>query len=103
MGAVLVVLVVLTIAWAASTLRCRASNLSNFFGPANRTTPSVAGPYRFFKNPMYTVGYLQVYGLALLAGSLPGLAAALFDQAAILTFYRAVEKPHFDRSVAGAG
>ncbi len=52
---------------------------------------------------MYTVGYLQVYGLALLAGSLPGLAAALFDQAAILTFYRAVEKPHFDRSVAGAG
>src|SRR6266566_3635463 len=102
-GAVLVLVGVLTKAWAAATLGGRAYYWSNFFGPANRTTPSIAGPYRFFKNPMYTVGYLQVYGLALLAGSLPGLAAALFDQAAILTFYRAVEKPHFDRSVAGAG
>ena len=102
-GAVLVLVGVLTKAWAAATLGGRAYYWSNFFGPANRTTPSMAGPYRFFKNPMYTVGYLQVYGLALLAGSLPGLAAALFDQAAILTFYRAVEKPHFDRSVAGAG
>ena len=102
-GAVLVLVGVLTKAWAAATLGGRAYYWSNFFGPANRTTPSIAGPYRFFKNPMYTVGYLQVYGLALLSGSLPGFAAALFDQAAILTFYRAVEKPHFDRSVAGAG
>src|SRR2546427_11537279 len=102
-GVVLVLVGALTKAWAAATLGGRAYYWSNFFGPANRTTPSVAGPYRFFKNPMYTVGYLQVYRLALLAGSLPGLAAALFDQAAILTFYRAVEKPHFDRSVARAG
>jgi len=102
-GVVLVLVGVLTKAWAAATLGGRAYYWSNFFGPADRTAPSVAGPYRFFKNPMYTVGYLQVYGLALVAGSLPGLAAALFDQAAILAFYRAVEKPHFDRSVAGAG
>ena len=102
-GVVLVLVGLLTKAWAAATLGGRAYYWSNFFGPANRTARSVAGPYRFFKNPMYTVGYLQVYGLALLSGSLPGFAAALFDQAAILTFYRAVEKPHFDRSVAGAG
>src|SRR2546426_1874053 len=102
-GVVLVVVGVLTKAWAAATLGGRAYYWSNFFGPANRTTPSVAGPYRFFKNPMYTVGYLQVYGLALVAGALPGLAAALFDQAALLTFYPAVEKPHFYRAVAGAG
>ena len=102
-GVVLVLVGVLTKAWAAATLGGRAYYWSNFFGPADRTAPSVAGPYRFFKNPMYTVGYLQVYGLALVAGSLPGLAAALFDQAAILAFYRTVEKPHFDRSVAGAG
>ena len=101
-GVVLVLVGLLTKAWAAATLGGRAYYWSNFFGPANRTARSVAGPYRFFKNPMYTVGYLQVYGLALLSGSLPGFAAALFDQAAILTFYRAVEKPHFDRSVAGA-
>ncbi|MGH2668454.1 MAG: methyltransferase, partial [bacterium] len=54
-------------------------------------------PYRFLKNPMYTVGYLQTYGLALLTGSMPGLVAALFAQAAILLFYLLVEKPHFDK------
>src|SRR6266576_522781 len=56
-----------------------------------------AGPYRWLKNPMYTVGYLPVYGLALATASLVGLVAALFDQCAILTFYHLVEKPHFER------
>src|SRR3981189_2985466 len=30
----------------------------NFFRPADRIAPKVAGPYRWLKNPMYTVGYL---------------------------------------------
>ena len=46
---------------------------------------------------MYTVGYLQTYGFALLTGSLLGLGAALVDHVAILAFYRLVEKPHFER------
>jgi protein-S-isoprenylcysteine O-methyltransferase Ste14 len=101
-GIVFVVVGVLIKAWAGATLGHGAYYWSNFFEPASRTTPSSAGPYRFFRNPMYTVGYLPLYGIALLTQSLPGLIAALFDQAAILTFYRSVEKPHFDRSIGQA-
>ena len=75
----------------------------NFFDPAARGVAKAGGPYRFLRNPMYTVGYLPAYGLALVTGSLPGLVAALIDQAAILTFYRRVEKPHFDRYIQRAG
>ena len=51
---------------------------------------------------MYTVGYLQTYGLALLVGSRFGLITALFDQVAILAFYRLVERPHFTALDSGA-
>jgi hypothetical protein len=46
---------------------------------------------------MYTIGYLQTYGLALMMRSLPGVMAAVFAQAAILAFYFIVEKPHFEK------
>jgi hypothetical protein len=46
---------------------------------------------------MYTVGYLQAYGLALVFGSWHGLAASLFAQASILLVNEFVEKPHFRR------
>src|SRR2546427_7137887 len=35
-------------------------------------SPSTAGPYRYMRNPMYTVGYLQTYGFALVTRSWPG-------------------------------
>jgi len=53
-----------------------------------------AGPYRVFQNPMYGVGHLHAYGLALVAGSLPGLIAVAFNQACIWAFYFLVEAPH---------
>jgi len=83
--------------WAAVTLGSDAYYWRNFFTPTGPVAPATAGPYRFLRNPMYTVGYLQTYGLALLVGSRFGLILALFDQAAILVFYRRVEKPHFDK------
>jgi hypothetical protein len=46
---------------------------------------------------MYTVGYLQAYGFALITGSATGLWAAAFLHVSILAFYFAVEKPHFQR------
>jgi protein-S-isoprenylcysteine O-methyltransferase Ste14 len=95
-GALLMVLGGLTKFWAARTLGERAYYWHNFF-TTERAPLNTRGPYRFLKNPMYTVGYLPLYGLALFTMSLPGLAAAVFDQAAILTFHRSVEKPHFDR------
>ena len=50
---------------------------------------------------MYTVGYVQTYGLALLVASLPGLVAAVFSQGAIVAFYRLVERPHYQRLYGG--
>lgn len=100
-GAVLVVIGTVTKIWAAATLGGRAYYWHNFF-TAERAPLNTRGPYRFLKNPMYTVGYLLLYGLALVSMSLPGLLAAAFDQAAILVFHRWVEKPHFDRWSGGS-
>jgi isoprenylcysteine carboxyl methyltransferase (ICMT) family protein YpbQ len=83
--------------WAARTLGDDAYYWHNFFVVRPHTPPDPPGPYRYLSNPMYTVGYLHAYGFALLLGSLPGLALALFDQAAILIFHRLVEKPHYRR------
>jgi protein-S-isoprenylcysteine O-methyltransferase Ste14 len=82
--------------WAALRLGFAACYWHKFFVPALPALPDPPGPYRFMKNPMYTLGYLYTYGVALVFASLPGLAFALFDQAAILVFYHRVEKPHFE-------
>lgn len=101
-GAFFMVLGGLTKLWAAATLGDRAYYWHNFF-TTERPPLNTRGPYRFLKNPMYTVGYLPLYGLALFTMSLPGLLAAAFDHAAILAFHRWVEKPHFDRWAGDAG
>jgi len=81
--------------WAALTLGGKAYYWYNFFAIPDSPPPAAGGPYRLLRNPMYTVGYLPSYGLALVLGSLPGLVAAAFDHAAILAFYYMVEQPHF--------
>ncbi|HKW41667.1 MAG TPA: methyltransferase [Gemmatimonadales bacterium] len=96
-GAVLVVVGIAVKAWATATLGTGAYYWRDFFVPVERPVPAHAGPYPFLKNPMYSVGYLPTYGLALATGSLPGLIASAIDQAAILAFYRWVEKPHVER------
>ena len=96
-GAVLVIVGLGTKLWAARTLGSAAYYWHNFFDPAEAVGPVSSGPYRFFSSPMYTIGYLQTYGLALMLRSLPGLITAAFLQAAILVFYFVVEKPHFQR------
>ena len=83
--------------WAARTLGIDAYYWHNFFDPDAAIGPVSTGPYRFITSPMYTIGYLQTYGLALILRSLPGLIAAGFLQAAILTFHVLIEKPHFQR------
>lgn len=100
-GAALVGIGVAVKGWAAATLGADAYYWRDFFAPPRKPEVVVAGPYRFLANPMYTVGYLQTYGVALITASLPGLAAAAFAQAAILVFYHVVEKPHFRRLRAG--
>jgi protein-S-isoprenylcysteine O-methyltransferase Ste14 len=82
--------------WATATLGSKAYYWHNFFAPSASGAPKATGPYKYFKNPMYGIGYLQTYGLALVLGSLPGLIAAAFMQAGIFAFNHFVEKPHFE-------
>ena len=49
--------------------------------------------YKYFKNPMYGIGHLHSYGLALLSDSYLAFALSIFNQAAIFTFYYLLEKP----------
>lgn len=83
--------------WAARTLGGRAYYWYNFFVPESSTGPATAGPYRFVSNPMYTIGYLQTYGIALILRSWPGLVASAFAHVSIILFHFMVEKPHFER------
>lgn len=96
-GAILAIVGLGTKLWAARTLGSEAYYWHNFFDPEEAVGPVSSGPYRFMSSPMYTIGYLPTYGLALLLRSFPGLIAAGFSQAAILAFYFLVEKPHFSR------
>jgi protein-S-isoprenylcysteine O-methyltransferase Ste14 len=97
LGAVLVVVGIGVKVWAANTLGGAAYYWYNFFAPPKTPHVVLAGPYRFLSNPMYTVGYLQAYGWALITGSVTGLWAAAFLHLTILVFYFLVEKPHFQR------
>ncbi|HVR87076.1 MAG TPA: PEMT/PEM2 methyltransferase family protein [Planctomycetota bacterium] len=96
-GALLIAVGVGTKAWAVRCLGLSSYTWHDFFVPKERFEPCRTGPYRFFTDPMYTLGYLQTYGIALACGSWYGLAASLFSQASILIVNEQVEKPHFRR------
>ena len=81
--------------WAAASLGPKAYYWHNFFDASDAIAPASPGPYRWFKNPMYTLGYLQTYGLALVFASAYGLVAAAFAQLAVLLFHLIVERPHY--------
>ncbi len=83
--------------WARAAAGSDGYYWRDFFDTAAAPLEPAAGPYRYLNNPMYTVGNLHLWGLALGVASLPGLGAALLDHAAILTFNRVVEQPHVNR------
>jgi protein-S-isoprenylcysteine O-methyltransferase Ste14 len=82
-------------AWATRILGPRAYYWYNFFEPAEPVKWVPRGPYKYLDDPMYSVGYLQTYGLALMCSSLWGLIGAAFMQISIFVFNAVVEKPHF--------
>jgi len=88
--------------WAAGSLGGKAYYWYNFFDPDAPVAARAPGPYRFIRNPMYTLGYLQTYGLAIMFGSLPALIASGFDQIAVLIFNHVVERPHYARLIRRA-
>lgn len=93
-GAVLIVVGVGVKAWANASLEKGSWLWRSFFVRPQGVSPSAVGPYRWLRNPMYTVGYAPGYGLALFVGSMPGLVAAAFAQATILLMWALVERPH---------
>jgi protein-S-isoprenylcysteine O-methyltransferase Ste14 len=57
----------------------------------------VTGPYKFLSNPMYGIGQLSAYSLAVWYQSEIGLAAAFINQCLVFTFYYTVEKKFINR------
>jgi protein-S-isoprenylcysteine O-methyltransferase Ste14 len=55
------------------------------------------GPYKYFNNPMYGIGQLQAYAIAIWYGSRHGLAAAFLNQTLIFLFFYLVEKKFIER------
>ena len=55
------------------------------------------GPYKYLSNPMYGVGQLQAYAVAIWYGSLTGLLIALVNQCSVFLFYFVIEKPFIQR------
>jgi protein-S-isoprenylcysteine O-methyltransferase Ste14 len=96
-GVVLVLLGIGTKIWATATLAEGSFYWRDFFVPPENRSRSAGGPYRWLSNPMYSLGYAHAYGLAVLTRSGPGLAGAVFAQAAILSLAVLVERPHVRR------
>lgn len=55
------------------------------------------GPYKYFNNPMYGIGQLPAYAIALWYGSEFGLIAAFLNQTLLFTFYYLIEKKFMKR------
>jgi protein-S-isoprenylcysteine O-methyltransferase Ste14 len=58
----------------------------------------VSGPYKYFKNPMYNIGRLQFYAIAIYYHSWQGFVAAAIGQFLLLLFYQTVEKKFIQRT-----
>src|SRR5207245_10725826 len=78
-GAALVALGVAVKLWAAATLGADGYYWRDFFEPETRPAPTIAGPYRWLRNPMYTVGYLHSYGITAVAASVSGSIRGVFS------------------------
>ena len=57
----------------------------------------VSGPYKYFANPMYGIGQIQAYGLAIWYGSTYGLGIAILNQSLVFAFFFLVEKKFIQR------
>lgn len=93
LGCVLVAVGILSKAWAVRTLGEGSFWWKGSFVPGEGDRFVTTGPYRWFRNPMYTLGYLHAYGLALVLGSLPGLFAAAVAQGLMLAMNHWAERP----------
>jgi protein-S-isoprenylcysteine O-methyltransferase Ste14 len=96
-GLALVALGIGVKSWAVSCIGSGSYFWESFFVPPGNTRYVATGPYRWFVNPMYTVGYSQAYGVALVLRSPPGLVAAFVAQSLMIAFNRWAEHPHTEK------
>ncbi len=83
--------------WATLTVGVDIYFFRDMFLRRALAPASVDGPYRFLRNPMYSLGQLQGYGYALMDLSLPGVLAAAAGQLLVYAFYYAAERPFVHR------
>lgn len=79
--------------WATLTVGVDAYYFRDMFLGQSLIPICNSGPYRFLRNPMYSVGHLQGYGYALIYGSLPGCFAAAAGHFLIYVFFFVAERP----------
>jgi phosphatidylethanolamine N-methyltransferase len=70
----------------------------DFFFLCDQDLNFTSGVYAYFPHPMYTVGYLWMYGIALVTQSLPILYATLFAHVLQFLFLVLVENPHIEKT-----
>lgn len=58
----------------------------------------VTGPYKYFSNPMYGVGQVQVYAIAIYYNSVYGLIFGAVNQLLVFLFYFTAEKSFIYRT-----
>jgi protein-S-isoprenylcysteine O-methyltransferase Ste14 len=93
-GAVLIVLGASMSVWATHVAGVDTYYYRDLFMGPRHVSLEQNGPYSFFSNPMYGVGQLAAYGVAMMFGSLEGMVAAALNQAASYAFAGFVERPH---------
>jgi protein-S-isoprenylcysteine O-methyltransferase Ste14 len=84
--------------WAARTIGLDACYYRDLFKGSRNVSLEDGGPYAFMPNPMYGLGPLSAYGLALLALSPIALFAAGVNQALLFVFNETVELPRLRRA-----
>jgi protein-S-isoprenylcysteine O-methyltransferase Ste14 len=97
-GFVLVPVGVGATVWAARVVGLDAWYYRDLFTGSRSVSIENDGPYTFCPNPMYTLGPLAGYGLALLALSPLALFAAGVNQALLFAFNELVEQPRLRRA-----
>lgn len=98
LGSVMLAVGVGTTIWAARTVGIDAYHYRDLFMGSRHVSLESDGPYALCSNPMYTLGPLAGYGLALLALSPFALFAAGVNQLLLFAFNEAVEQPRLRRA-----
>jgi protein-S-isoprenylcysteine O-methyltransferase Ste14 len=101
LAAILFVVGLVTKLWAATSVSVDVYYWKDMFLGRKVGDFVATGPYRFLKNPMYGVGQLQAYSLAIWLGSPAGLAIAFLNQCSVFLFHFAVEEPFVQRTHNG--